>query len=177
MKKWEVLSSEPRENYRIFKVQALQKKSPLNGAIGEFYKLDMPNWVNVIALTPQDEIILVNQFRHGSEEMSLELPAGVVDLGEEIIITAQRELAEETGYSGDEPISLGFFYPNPAFQNNICTSYLIKNVQLNSEQKLDRFEDIEVIKVPLKNVRELIRNGKINHALTLAALYLLGNQI
>jgi 8-oxo-dGTP pyrophosphatase MutT (NUDIX family) len=145
--------------------------SPRTGQKHEFYIIDSPDWVNVIPITADGKVILVEQYRFGTKESSLEIPGGMLDHGETPGSAASRELLEETGYAGDEPILLGTVHPNPAIHTNRCYTYLIKNVTYRRLPRQDSTEDIEVHRVPLSEIRGLIREDKITHALVIAAFY------
>ncbi len=135
-----------------------------------FSILEAPDWINVIALTPDNEIVLVEQYRYGIEKPTLELPGGVCDEGENPKVTCIRELAEETGFSSDEWIYLGNVSSNPAMQTNYTHTYIAKNCIKASDQKLDGNERINVHVLPLEHFLRLIRDGEIKHSLMVAAI-------
>ncbi len=125
----------------------------------------------MIPITPQNEVVMVQQYRHGIQGVTLEIPGGLVEAYDSPETAAARELYEETGYRASEMIFLGSVHPNPAIQDNQCFTYLAKDVFLAGQQEQDEREDIEIIVRPLAEIPHLIRNGKITHALVLAAFY------
>ncbi len=168
---WPFLSSQTQQSCRIFDLQKEQYRSPRTAKVHEFYILDSHDWVNVIPLTADDEVILVKQYRFGTKEFSLEIPGGMLDPDDSPAGAACRELLEETGYVGQEAILLGTVHPNPAIHTNRCYTYLVQNVRYQKMPKQDSTEDIEVLRVPLADIPELIRKGSITHALVIAAFY------
>jgi 8-oxo-dGTP pyrophosphatase MutT (NUDIX family) len=157
---------------RIFRVERVHRRSQLSGQTHDYFRLDAPEWVNVIALTDHNELVLVRQERHGLEQFTLELPAGLVEPGEDPAVAALRELREETGFAGARAEPLGFVHPNPAIQGNRCHIFLVRGIQPAGEQKLDPREEIEVRVVPFAEAREMVRRGEMTHSLVLSALYL-----
>ncbi len=153
----------------IFKVLRRDMKIPSENHQGSFSILVAPDWINVMALTSKNEVVLVEQFRYGIEEATLELVGGVCDPGEEPIEAAKRELLEETGYAGTEYIYLGKVSSNPAIQTNYTHTILIKNCEKVGEQNLDVNERINVHVIPYEQFLEYIRSGEIDHALVVAA--------
>jgi len=129
--------------------------------------------VNVIALTEKDEVVLIRQFRHGTAEVTVEIPGGLVDADEESRDAAARELLEETGFAGQAPVSLGSVEPNPAIQDNVCSTFLIRDARPVAPPRPDDMEHIQVWLLPLEEIDEWIRLGKIRHALVVAAFKLL----
>ena len=170
-KPWTFLHSKILYVCRIFTLKVEGYRSPRTGKEHDFYLLDSPDWVNVIPLTPDGRIILVKQYRLGTRDFSLEIPGGMLDQGESPEGAAVRELLEETGYAGDDPILLGIVHPNPAFQTNRCHTYLINNARPKAPPRQDSTEDIEVQSAPLGDIPRLIREGRITHALVVAAFY------
>ena len=169
---WKFLSSKILQTCSIFTLRKEHYRSPRTGRGHDFFLIDSRDWVNMIALTPDSKVILVKQFRFGTRDFSLEIPGGMLEEGELPERAATRELGEETGFGGDEPHLLGFVHPNPAFQTNRCYTYLIRKCTPRSSVHQDATEEItEVQLTPLPEIPRLIREGKITHALVIAAFY------
>ena len=171
VKLWEVISSEQVASYGLFSFRTDRAVSPRTGQTHDFYILESTPWVNVIPLTPQNEIVLIRQYRHGIQDVTLETPGGLVEEQDTPEEAAIRELREETGYEAEEIIPLGKVYPNPAIQNNLCYIFLARDVVLAGEQQLDDKEDIEVLCRPFAEVPRLIREGVLSHSLVVAAFF------
>lgn len=172
MRKWKRLSTKPLGNFRVFSVRQQRNQSPESGKEGDFFVIDAGNWVNVIPLTADEEVILVEQYRHGTDEVTLEIPGGCIDPEDPSpLVAGQRELAEETGYTSEEWIELGCNTPNPALFSNRCYTFLARNARLTRPQKLDGNEEINVRKVPLSEIGPLIAQGKITHSLVITGFY------
>ena len=170
-KLWKVISSKQDKSYRVFSLRTDLARSPRTGQDHDFFILESSSWVNVIPLTPQNEVVLIRQYRHGIQGITLEIPGGLVENHDTPEEAAIRELREETGYKPTETILLGSVYPNPAIQNNKCYTFLAKDVFLAGEQEQDEKEDIEVLSRPISEIPRLIRDGDITHSLVLAAFY------
>src|SRR5262245_10671524 len=127
IKPWEKMGSKPLGDFRVFKLRADRSLSPRTGQEHEFFVLDCANWVNVVALTSAKQLVMVEQYRHGSETVELEIPGGVMDAGESPVESALRELREETGYTGENARVLGRITPNPALMSNTCFTVLVEN--------------------------------------------------
>jgi ADP-ribose diphosphatase len=141
-----------------------------SGGKKDFYLFDFPDWVNVVAVTPELDILLIRQFRYGSGRREIEIPGGMVDHGESPVEAGCRELLEETGYTGINARVIGGVNPNPAIQRNICHTILVEEAVKTAEPRLDDMEDIACFLRPEKEVLKYIATGDINHGLVLNAL-------
>lgn len=171
---WQRQSSEQLADYKFFKLRQDISRHPRSGRDHRFFIFEFPDWVNIIPLTPDEEVVFVRQFRQGTREMTLEVPGGIVDPGETPAQAALRELYEESGYvpADGEAIALGWVHPNPALQENRCWSFLALNVEKAvAEDHIvgTSSEAIEVCTIPLREVPGMISRAEITHALTIAA--------
>jgi 8-oxo-dGTP pyrophosphatase MutT (NUDIX family) len=166
---WPLLSGDTRRSFGIFNVRSDKARSPRTGRVHDFWVIEFPPWVNVIPLTPEGEVVMIRQYRHGIRSITLEIPGGVVEEGDSLQQAAIRELMEETGYRSNEWTLLGTTHPNPAIQNNECATFLANNVVLDGPPQPDDMEDIEVVRVPLAEVPRMLRTGAISHSIMVAA--------
>jgi len=169
---WPLRRSEPLGDFRIFRMRRDWRQSPRTGQEHAFYVLDSPDWVNVIALTRDGLAVMVEQFRHGTSSVDLEVPGGVMDLEDESpVATAIRELREETGYLGKNARVLGTIAPNPAIQGNICHTILIEDCEPVAGLDLDAGEDIQTHLVPSDQLAIMVADGRIQHSLVAVAIF------
>ena len=135
--------------------------------------LDSVSWVNVIAVTPDQQLVLIEQYRHGTNTVELEIPGGIMDAGDASspVATGVRELREETGYEGGNARLLGEVFPNPAIMSNTCYTVLIEQCQPKHPVQWDSGEDIVTRLVPVADVPQLVAAGTIRHSLVVVALY------
>ena len=169
---WPKISSRSLGNFRIFSLRADLRKSPRTGVDHEFYVMDTVNWVNVVAVPPDQQMVLVEQYRHGTDTVELEIPGGMMDPGDALPeATGCRELREETGYAGEHPRVIGQVFPNPAIMSNTCFTVLVENCRLAGPVEFDSGEDLITHLVPVSEVAGLVASGKIRHSLVIAALY------
>ena len=155
---------------RIFSIRQRTLTSPRTGEPREFALIDYTDWCNIVALTGDDEVVMIRQVRHGSGEVTLELPGGMIDPEDpDPLAAAVRELAEETGYAGQAARLIGVTSPNPAVQGNRCHTALVTGARLAGAVALDDGEDIEVVLVPYREIPARIAAGEISHALVVVA--------
>lgn len=171
MKKWRILSRKTVMKDRWIDVEASVCELEDGTRIEPYYVSHARDFAVVVPVTEEGEMVLVRQYRHGIQEILLELPAGTMEPGETPEEVAKRELEEETGYHAD---SLEFLFrtaPNASNTSNFAWCYLARNVKWKCEQRLDETEDVEVVKLPLKTVWELLEQGGFVQAVHVAALY------
>ena len=168
---WQITSSEQVLDCRIFKVRKDVTINPRTGRPHDMFVVESPNWVNIIPLTPDDQVVMVEQWRHGTRSIHLETPGGLMDVGETPEQCARRELLEETGHEAGEVLRLGTVHPNPAIQSNLQHYVLATNCRRVAELRLDHTEDIAVRLVPLAEVPDMIRTGKITHSVVVGGFY------
>jgi 8-oxo-dGTP pyrophosphatase MutT (NUDIX family) len=167
---WTLIAKKSTFNCPIFQVFEKKYTHPLDHRSGDFYVIDLADWVQVIALTPDNKLILVRQFRFGTETFSLETPGGLIDKGEDPLAAGLRELREETGYISPNARLLTTIYPNPAVQNNRLHIIVAENCQKIDRQQLDPNEEITCSTAFFPECLNKMRSGEINHAITIATL-------
>ena len=174
---WKNKESKLVADCRVFSVYRNLAEAPQSNEIRDFYVLKLSNWANVIPITEEGNVVFVKQYRHGTSQVTLEIPGGIVD-AEDLNTkhTAERELFEETGYKSQELIFLGRHNPNPALQDNICDTYLALNAKQIASPAFDKegYEQIELCLMPLAAVPQLIANNDIAHGVVITAFYYLG---
>jgi 8-oxo-dGTP pyrophosphatase MutT (NUDIX family) len=169
---WPTIASKPLGDYRVFSVRSVAKRSPRTGLPHEFFVIDSVNWVNVIALTPDRHMVLVEQYRQATDTVELEIPGGMIDAADSSPeAAAVRELREETGCEGENPRVIGWVFPNPAIMSNKCFTVLVENCRRAAAPRFDQTEDLATRLVPMDEVPALVASGKIRHCVVLAALY------
>lgn len=170
MHAWRTLDSQLVYRSPVLEVKRCIKSHPQRKAPHEFVLLHSSDWVNLVALTPQEKMVLIRQYRQGSGRVTLEIPGGLVDPGERPEEAAARELLEETGYQAESLRFLGRVNPNPALFDNTCHTFLATGARRVAEQSLDETEDIEVLEMEPDRVADLVRTGELDHSLVVAAL-------
>ena len=167
---WQKVRSEPGPNLGILNVRFDWLKHPIEDRTLKRLVLESVDWINVVALTENGRSIMVEQYRFGVGSCTVETPGGMVDAGETPLQAAQRELKEETGYSGGKWKSLGAVQPNPAIHSHLCHHFLAQGVVKNDPQDLGQGEAIAVHLYTIDQVRAAIINGTLRHVLAISAL-------
>ncbi len=170
---WKKNDSKQVADCRVFKVREDFCKRETDEKEASFFVIESPDWANIIAVTKNGEVVMIEQFRHGIKKVILEVPGGMIDDGEETETAAKRELLEETGFSSDKFVLLGKSYPNPAIQNNTIYHFLALDCEKTDETSFDEHESVLTKLVPFDEVQKLIENGEISHSLVVAAFYYL----
>ena len=174
---WTTLDDQLLNETRVFDLRVRRMRPPDNSFEDDFFYIHSRDWVNIVPITPDKQVVLVEQFRHGIHRPSLETPGGIIDSTDlDPRATAVRELEEETGYRPREVISLGSIHPNPAMLNNTCHLFLALDVEKTGTQNLEPSEDITIQLRPLLEIPNLIRTGAISHALVASAFLMIWTQ-
>ena len=169
---WKVLSSTEIFKTNFFKFRTDQCELPDGRVMPNYYVMEFPDWVNVVPVTEDGKIVLIEQYRHAGNDTFLEIPGGAMEpgIGEDPKRAALRELTEETGYVPDDLRLIGVHHPNPAMQNNRMHTFVGFGCKLLEKQDLDPYEDIQVVTKEIPEVIDLILNRKITHSIVVASL-------
>ena len=170
LQRWETLQSESVLHSPVFDIRKVRRRSRDTGNEGDFYQIGTRDWVNVVAITASNRVVLVRQYRHGSDEITLEIPGGIIDDGETPEHAARRELLEEAGYDCAETAIIGRVRSNPALFDNWTWTVLATGLTAG-QTSFDEHEEIELVEAPIGQIPELIRSGAITHALVVAAFH------
>jgi len=167
VKPWKILASTHlRDNIRLDRCELP------NGQIIEGTVLEFGTWVTVLALTKEQEVVLIRQYRHGAQKVIVELPGGVMDREDKSpLAAARRELQEETGYTSEWIVQVGGVSPNPASHTNLIYSFLALDAEKLNSQQLDETEEIEVFLKPLDEVIAMAKNGDLLQSMQVSTLF------
>ena len=168
---WDEVSEGVPDERRVFTVRSDVVRSRVTGREHTVDRLLAPDWVNAVAITEQNEMLFVRQWRFGARTFTLEIPAGLVEPDEEPLAAGQRELLEETGYAGPDARVIGTVLPNPAFMNNKTITIYIPRVTRVAEQQLDPMEELEIVTIPVEKVERMLKEGgELGTAMGMVAL-------
>jgi 8-oxo-dGTP pyrophosphatase MutT (NUDIX family) len=168
---WREVSREPIAECRIFSVERSTAESPTERARHSFYRIVSDDWAQIIPVTTAGEVVLVEQYRHGARRVTLEIPGGLVEAGEDPAVAAMRECLEETGYRAAAVTALGTVNPNPALFANSLHTFFAEGVERVADIQNTSTEHTAVVLVPLRQLAERLRSGEIDHGLVAAALW------
>jgi ADP-ribose pyrophosphatase len=166
---WKLGTPIPAANYRVFDTAFVDGIHPRTGMTKRFSLINAVEWVNVIAIRPDERVVLIRQFRIGAGAICLEIPGGMVDPGESPAVAAARELAEETGYTSSRWEQIGRVNPNPAIMTNHLYTFLARDAVQTGAPRPEGSEVIEVETATLAECHAAIRDGRIDHALVIVA--------
>ena len=169
---WKELARTALLDCRIFSVARTTAASPVDGSVHDFFRIESPDWAQIVPMTADREVVMIRQYRHGSQSEMLEVPAGLIDLGEDPADAAARECLEETGYRAGAVHSMGTYNPNPAIFNNRLHAFYATGVERVAEIQNTVIEQTHVVLVPIGDIPELLRSGAVEHALNVMMLYL-----
>ena len=171
LKPWREVSRETLLDCRVFQVEKSVTQSPVDDREHDFFRVRNDDWVQIVPVTSNEELVMVRQFRHGSQSFVLEVPGGLVDPGEAPSQAAARECLEETGYQTGELLGIGAVNPNPAIHTSRLHSFYAPDVVPAGAVQETSTEQTEVVLIPVSDVEDLLRAGKIDHALVVATLW------
>jgi 8-oxo-dGTP pyrophosphatase MutT (NUDIX family) len=169
---WEVLKSQYALRTKWLDVRQDTCRLPDGSMIDDYFVIERPEIVGIVAITPDNQVVFNRQYKHGLGEVVLETPAGMVDAGEDPQTAARRELEEESGYIAHELIPLGVLPASPTSQNNLYFVYLARNVKAGGKKVQHPRETIVNELIPLDQIPEKLRSGEINVLWSVAPLYL-----
>lgn len=170
---WHTIGIGEEHDWKVMRIHTEHRRHARDGREGVFTIANAPHWVNIIPVTTDGLIVLVEQFRHGTGSVSLEIPGGVANSGEDPRAAAERECAEETGWVGNSAAELlGVVQPNPAFMSNTCSMFIWHDCSYQGAQSLDPLEDIRVVVMSPADLLANIESGTICHSLVLSAFAL-----
>lgn len=169
--KWKTLESQQIFKSGLVSIDKEKCEMPDGRIMPGYYTLHFPDWVNVVPVTKDQQIILIRQYRHATRDVHWEVPGGAAHPKEDPSHAALRELEEETGYSSTQIIKVAENYPNPALQDNKIHTYLARDCVKVGPQKLDPYEEIEVVLISLDDLKKKLTEGFFNHNIIVASLY------
>jgi 8-oxo-dGTP pyrophosphatase MutT (NUDIX family) len=169
--RWEKLSSQKVYSDRWFQARADSCRFPDGRIIEPYYVVELPNWANIFVVTKEEQVVLVRQYRYPVDQVTYELPGGVIDQGEDPQLAAIREMQEETGYHATDVSFLCKLAPNPAINDNTAYFYLARNAEPGEKKSFDAFEDIDIVLFSKEEFLQLIKENRLQHGVQLGPIY------
>lgn len=169
---WQILNKKEEFNCKITSINSMECYLPSKNISNKFISMDMHDWANVFTIDSDNNVIMVKQHRMGKNIVTIEVPAGTLNPGEDPETAAKRELEEETGYTAEKMILLKAIFVNPAIQTNKCYFFLATGCKKTKELQLDDTEEIEVITFPLKEILDARNTDLIENSITLLSIML-----
>jgi len=170
LQKWSLSASRTEGSFRVFDVLHHEVTDNRGASRRDVFTMVCPDWCNIVAITPDDQVVLIWQYRFGSDALGLEVPGGVIESGEPPELAARRELVEETGYTAHDWEHLTTVEPNPALSNNRCHMFLARGAEPTHPTAFDDQEECELTLVPATQIASLLDQGRITHSLAVLAL-------
>jgi 8-oxo-dGTP pyrophosphatase MutT (NUDIX family) len=170
-KPWREIGSEQLLDCRLIQIYRSTAVSPQSGTQHDFVQIRSVDWVQIIPITAAGEVVMVRQFRAGSGTVTLEIPGGLLDHGEDPAVAAARECLEETGYAARIVHPMGAMNPNPALFTNRLHSFYALDVERVASIKNEHTEFTEAVLVPLRDLEGLLRENRVDHSLVAATLW------
>ena len=172
MSRWKVLKSKEITQAGFFRLRVDECELPDGRVNPRYYVFEYPDWVNIVPVTTDGKLVMIEQYRHGAGEDFLEIPGGATHgAGEDPKIGGARELREETGFEPTEWIYCGHQYPNPAMQSNKLHTFLALGCRKVGEPELDPFEDLKTVLMPVSEVYRKLDNAELTHSLIVSSLF------
>lgn len=168
---WKEIRRDRVADCRIFEVERSIARSPVDQTEHEYFRVRSPDWAQIVPVTPEGEVVMVRQYRHGASKQVLEIPGGLVEPGEAPVDAAIRECLEETGYAAESVVGLGSLNPNPAIHDHRLHSFYATGVRRVAEIQQTPTEQTTVELLPLAEIRERVLAGEIDHMLVVATLW------
>lgn len=169
---WKVLKTTDIFSSGLFRLKSQKCQLPDGRVMPRYFIMDFPDWVNILPVTPDGQVILVKQYRHASGREHLEVPGGSMDprLSESPEEGARREMLEETGYDSSQIQDVGAHYPNPALQSNRTHTYIAWDCEEKQEQNLDEFEELSLYTCSVGRLRQHLLEGDFDHSIMIASV-------
>ena len=168
--KWKTLSSKYISRHQYFTARVDQCEMPDGKIVDEYFVVELPESACALALTDNNEAVMTRQYRYPLDETILELPGGFIDKGEDAVTGMARELKEETGYEFEKVEYLGKVAANPGVLNNYTHLFLATGGKKVTTQSLDHNEEIEVVMLPVREVRKMLQDNEFPQALHVSCM-------